>query len=103
MENNWKNPKSNKLFEAFLKLKSKEEVAAFCRDLMTEDEIEEFAGRFEVALLLEKGLPQREVSKKSGVSIATVTRVNKWLNRGMNGYKTVISRFNHQHPRSRGK
>jgi len=89
------NKKTKQLFKAFLQLKNESEVANFCRDLMTESEIEEFAGRFDVAMELSKGLPQRQTSKETGVSIATVTRVNQWLKRGMNGYKTVISRLNH--------
>ena len=80
------------MFQAFLKLKTADEVARFCRDLMTEGEIEEFANRWEVARQLDKGLSQRKVSKKTGVSIATVTRVNKWLKRGMEGYKLVLDR-----------
>lgn len=103
--NNWRNTKSKKLFEAILKLKTSEEVAAFCRDLMTLDEIDEFAGRFSVAALLYQGRTQREVSKLTGVSIATVTRVNQWLRRGMNGYKTVLDRTSKKkiahHPRKR--
>jgi len=88
------NKKKKQLFNAFLKLKDEKEVANFCRDLMTESEIEEFSGRFDVALKLAQGKPQRQTSKETGVSIATVTRVNQWLKRGMNGYKTVIKRLN---------
>jgi len=99
---NWKNNKTERLFEAFLTLKTVDEVASFCRDLMTEPEINEFAARFEVASLLNQGKPQRQVSKESGVSIATVTRVNQWLRRGMDGYKLVLKRLstnnnNHHH------
>jgi len=93
MDQSWNNPKSEQLFRAFLQLKTTDEVAAFCRDLMTEAEIGEFAGRLSVAIQLNEGKPQRQVSQETGVSIATVTRVNQWLLRGMNGYKTVISRL----------
>lgn len=104
MKNDWKNTKTNSLFEAFLKLKTTDEVARFCRDLMTESEIEEFAGRWDVAKKLDSGLSQRQTSEKTGVSIATVTRVNKWLKRGMDGYRLVLDRIksssknaNHSH------
>lgn len=96
-----KTDKNIKLFEAFLTLEEVDEVASFCRDLMTEAEINEFASRLEVAKLLDEGKTQRQVSKESGVSIATVTRANQWLNRGMNGYKLVIERLSqqtHHHP-----
>lgn len=89
--------KKKQLFNAFLKLKTENEVANFCRDLMTESEIEEFAGRFDVALGLAEGKSQRQTAQETGISIATVTRVNQWLKRGMNGYATVISRINHHH------
>ena len=95
--------KTKKLFSAFLKLKDEKEVANFCRDLMTESEIEEFAGRFDVALKLAKGNSQRKTAKETGVSIATVTRVNQWLKRGMDGYKIVISRLNKTHRHSLNK
>jgi len=98
MRNLWRNKKTKSLFKAILLLKTEEEVANFCRDLMTEPEIEEFASRWEVAQKLAKGLSQRNVSAETGVSIATVTRVNQWLKRGMNGYKLVIDRLNHHHP-----
>jgi TrpR-related protein YerC/YecD len=91
------NTKQKQLFNAFLYLKNETEVANFCRDLMTESEIEEFAGRFDVALKLTEGKSQRQTAKETGVSIATVTRVNQWLKRGMDGYRKVISRINHHH------
>jgi TrpR-related protein YerC/YecD len=96
-------PQLKKLYQAFLELKTTDEVARFCRDLMTESEIEEFAGRLDVAMKLSEGKPQRKVSSETGVSIATVTRVNQWLTRGMDGYKTVISRLNQNHHHSSTK
>lgn len=91
------------LFKAFLTLKTEEEVAGFCFDLMTPAEIEAFAGRFEAAKLLSQGESQRTVATNTGVSIATVTRVNRFLNKGMNGYRTVLNRLQntpkHTHPR----
>lgn len=97
--NQWKpNKKSEKLFNAFLQLKTIEEMANFCTDLMTEKELDSFVERLEVAEKLNEGISQRKVSSTTGVSIATVTRVNQWLTRGMNGYKTALSRLNHHHP-----
>lgn len=98
----WENEKSKKLFNAFLTLKTEDEVANFCRDLMTESEIEEFASRLEVAKELYEGKTQRAVSKETGVSIATVTRVNQWLKRGENGYTTVLNRISKHHSPHQG-
>ena len=97
MANNWNNKKTRELFNAFLSLRDTFEVANFCRDLMTEQEIEEFASRFEVAKKLYEGQTQRATASQTGVSIATVTRVNQWLKRGQNGYKLVLDRLHH-HP-----
>jgi len=95
--------KTEELYKALLQLKTIEEAALFCRDLMTEPEINEFASRWQVARELDSGKPQRQISAETGVSIATVTRVNQWLKRGMNGYRLIIDRLNtqssHQHPR----
>lgn len=94
---NWQNKATDNLFKAFLTLKTVDEVANFCRDLLTEPEIEEFAGRFAVAFELSQGKSQRTVAKNTGVSIATVSRVNLWLTRGTGGYKTAIERLNKFH------
>lgn len=92
--NDLRNVKTKKLFQALLLLETEKEVADFCRDLMTMSEIEEFASRLEVAKELNEGIPQRKVSADTGVSIATVTRVNQWLKRGKGGYTLVLNRIN---------
>jgi TrpR-related protein YerC/YecD len=89
----WRTNNTDELFNAFLKLGNTEEVASFCRDLMTEAEIEEFASRFQIAKLLYQGKSQRVIAKELGVSITTVTRVNQWLQRGEGGYKNVMDKI----------
>jgi TrpR-related protein YerC/YecD len=96
MNENWYNNNTKKLFAAFLELNTVEEVGRFCRDLMTETEIEEFANRLEIAKQLNSGKTQREIASNLEVSITTVTRVNQWLKRGMDGYKKVLTR-QHRH------
>jgi TrpR-related protein YerC/YecD len=91
------NKKNKKLFEATLSCKTLGEIANFCRDLMTKDEIAEFIKRYEIASRLYSGNSQRTISKGLNVSITTVTRVNKWLKKGMNGYKTVLNNLPHHH------
>jgi TrpR-related protein YerC/YecD len=90
----WKNKDSELLFKAVLRLKTLGEAQAFFRDLMTSQEIETFSERFKVAVMLTKGISYREIYEKTGVSTATVTRVNQWLERGEGGYKLAISRLN---------
>jgi TrpR-related protein YerC/YecD len=91
---NWKNKDTDNLFEAILSLYSVEEAEKFFRDLMTVPEIETFAQRFKVAQLLSRGLSYRQISRETGASTATVTRINDWLERGCDGYKLAISRLN---------
>ena len=106
MTNILKNKQSKELFKTFLQLETVDEVGNFCRDLMTEAEIKEFASRWQVAKELNEGTSQRQVAQKTGSSIATVTRVNQWLQRGMGGYKLVLERLSttdhHYRPSSVG-
>lgn len=90
----WRNKKSEDLFNAILKLKNVDEVANFMRDLLTEQEIESFSSRWEVAKELDKGKSQRKVSEETGVALSTVTRVNLYLKRGMGGYRLLLNRLN---------
>lgn len=91
---NWKNKDTARLFEAILSLKKTSEAESFFRDLMTTQEIQTFSERFKVAELLVKGVSYRDIYEQTKVSTATVTRINEWLERGMGGYKLVISRLN---------
>lgn len=78
------------LFEAVLSLSSIEDCQKFFRDLMTEQEIEVFASRFKAAVMLTEGTSYRTIAKKTGMSTATITRINNWLTRGMDGYSKAI-------------
>ena len=82
------------LVNAIRGCESESELLFFLRDLLTEPELQEFSGRLMVAKALSEGKSQRVVAKETGISIATVTRVNKWLTRGTGGYKKVIDRNN---------
>lgn len=81
------------LVQVFSVLTTKEELSLFLRDIFTEAEIAEFSGRLRVAQVLSEGKSQRTVAKETGISIATVTRVNKWLKRGNGTYQLVIDRL----------
>ena len=83
------------LFEAVLALKGASDCAAFFSDLCTPAELEALAGRWKVARLLDQGLPYREISGKTGISTATVTRVARCLTYGSEGgYRRVLDRRN---------
>lgn len=81
------------LFKAILSLKTIQECKIFFRDLCTLSEIEAMVERFQVAKMVNKNIPYREISKKTGSSTATVSRVAFWLHHGMGGYRLVLERL----------
>lgn len=83
----------DELFEAVLLLQDKKECRAFFEDICTPAEIEALVGRWQVAILLNKDMPYRVVSEKTGVSLATVTRVARFLHNGSLGYRIVLDRM----------
>jgi len=80
------------LFEALRSLKSRRELEIFMRDLCTLGELEAMAHRWQVARLVNQGLPYTEIAEKTGASTATVTRVAHWLNHGEGGYRLAIDK-----------
>jgi TrpR-related protein YerC/YecD len=81
------------LYEAILALRTVGECRDFFRDLCTLSEITAMAERFQVAKLVRKNVPYREISKKTGSSTATVTRVAHWFHHGTGGYRRVLERL----------
>ena len=89
----WRNDATAALFDTVLALESRDEVAAFFRDLCTRRELEEMTARWEVARLLVTGMPYREINARTGVSTATITRINQWLQHGTGGYRLGLDRM----------
>lgn len=88
------NPKKlEALYRGILQLETLAECRAFFRDLCTLGELQEFSERFEVARMIDEGVPYRKIAEKTGVSTATITRVAQWLKNGENGYRLVIDRL----------
>ena len=81
------------LFEAVLALKDQEECRAFFQDLCTVAELKAMAQRLEVAQLLSQGLIYNDILQRTGASSATISRVNRALQYGADGYKTVLPRL----------
>lgn len=90
MQKDWKTPHIKELLRAFSLLKGQTEIGNFLRDVATIKEIESMAERLECARLLHKGWSYREISKQTGASTTTVTRVSQWLKGGEGGYKKVL-------------
>ena len=84
---------SDTLYQAILSLKDMDECRRFFHDLCTVAELRAMSQRMEVALLLDKGLIYGEILKRTGASSATISRVNRALQYGENGYRTVLSRM----------
>jgi TrpR-related protein YerC/YecD len=88
----WRTDELRELLRAVVALRSVEEAEAFFRDLCTLSELEALAHRWEVARLLDEGLPYGEISRRTGASTTTVTRVAHWLRHGEGGYARALER-----------
>ncbi|MBR2342872.1 MAG: TrpR-like protein YerC/YecD [Clostridia bacterium] len=77
-------------FEAVLRLRSIEDARRFFEDVCTVKELEAMSQRVKVASLLRAGRNYQEVSRESGASTATISRVNKCLMYGSGGYDLVL-------------
>jgi TrpR-related protein YerC/YecD len=87
---------TDKLFEAILLLKDIDECYSFFEDLCTISEIKALAQRLEVAKMLKNGITYTEIAEKTGASTATISRVNRCLNYGADGYSMIIERLEKQ-------
>ncbi len=81
------------LFDAVLNLKTREECYNFFEDLCTVNELLSLSQRFEVASMLRDHKTYLEIAEKTGASTATISRVNRSLNYGNDGYALVFERL----------
>lgn len=86
--------------DAFVLLKTRDEAQRFLRDLLTEQEILEFANRWQVAQMLYSAVPYLEIAKKTGMSSTTIARISRWLKQGRGGYRLMLSRIHSHSPLS---
>lgn len=82
----------DELVEAFARLREPDVVAAFLRDVCTTTELDAMGQRLQVARLVDEGVPYQEISRRTGASTSTVTRVAHWLHYGEGGYRAVLKR-----------
>ena len=87
------NPDVEALFEAIQSLRTTEEYYQFFEDACTIKEILDIAQRLRAARMLAAGANYVDISRETGMSTATISRVNKCLEYGTGGYKTVIARL----------
>lgn len=81
------------LFDAVLTLKNREECYRFFEDVCTIKELLAMAQRYEVALMLRKKMTYLDIADKTGASTATISRVNRSLTYGEDGYQLVFDRL----------
>ncbi len=81
------------LFQAVLTLKTPEECYLFFEDVCTINELLSLSQRYEVAKMLREGKTYLEIAEKTGASTATISRVNRSLNYGTDGYDMVFGRL----------
>jgi len=90
-ESKFKRPDIDELFEAVLTLKDMEDCYRFFEDICTINEIHAIAQRLQVAKLLSEKKTYNEIESATGASTATISRINKCLVYGADGYKRVLA------------
>lgn len=81
------------LFDGILSLQNKEECYRFFEDICTINEIQAFEQRLQVAKMLAEKRTYLDIASTSGASTATISRINRALNYGSDGYKLILERL----------
>ncbi len=93
MANDWRTPDTEALIEAILRLDTRDGAERFLRDLCTLGELHDLAQRWAVVLMLDEGMHYAEISRQTGASTATITRIAQWLHHGEGGYRRALDRL----------
>jgi TrpR-related protein YerC/YecD len=93
MNSKLKDVHMDSLFSAILSLETLEECYNFFEDLCTITEMRSMAQRFQVAKMLDDGRIYSDIVKETGASTATISRVNRSLNYGNDGYDMIFGRM----------
>lgn len=88
-----RNESVDRLFDAVLSLNDREECYTFFEDICTVNELLSLSQRFEVAKMLREQKTYLDIAEKTGASTATISRVNRSLNYGNDGYDMVLNRL----------
>lgn len=81
------------LMQALLALDSTEDAYRFCEDVLTVQELKSITQRLEVAVLLRQKVTYQEIARRTGASTATISRVNRSLQYGADGYAAVLDKL----------
>ena len=93
MSKKLRNEAVDHLFDAILSLENREECYTFFEDVCTVNELLSLSQRFEVAKMLREHRTYLDIAEKTGASTATISRVNRSLNYGNDGYDRVFERL----------
>lgn len=96
MNKQTRKPRNPDMYKAILTLKTVDECMAFFDDLCTVTEIQAMEQRYQVAVCLDKGMIYNDILAETGASSATISRVNRSLQYGKDGYETVFNRLKEQ-------
>jgi TrpR-related protein YerC/YecD len=88
-----KNLNFDELYRAVVCLQNEDEAAAFLEDICTVNEMKAMLQRLQVASLLDRGEQYSQIVKETGASTATISRVNRCLKYGSDGYRIVLDRL----------
>ncbi len=96
MNDKFKSSAMNNLFKAVMSLETIDECYDFFEDLCTIAEIQEMAKRLTAAKMLSGGAKYNEIAEKTGLSTATISRVNRSLKYGTDGYAKALERIDYE-------
>jgi TrpR-related protein YerC/YecD len=89
----WRTQETDALIDALVRLETRDEAERFLRDLCTLGELRDMAQRWAVVRLLDAGMHYADISRRTGASTATITRIASWLNHGEGGYRAMLDRL----------
>jgi TrpR-related protein YerC/YecD len=89
----WRTGDVEELILALLRLETEDEAAGFLRDLCTLGELRDLAQRWAVVRRLGQGEHYASISRETGASTATITRIANWLHHGEGGYQRALERL----------
>jgi len=93
MTEEWRSPNVDALLDAIVQLDDRDEAARFMRDLCTLGELRDLSQRWAVVRMLDEGLHYADISRLTGASTATITRIASWLNHGEGGYRAMLAKL----------
>ena len=103
MNKQTRKPRNIEMYKAILTLETVDECMKFFDDLCTVNELQSMEQRYQVAVLLSKGLIYNDILEQTGASSATISRVNRSLQYGADGYEVVFKRLAEQAEKEENK